>query len=116
MACQDTSADAYAGMASGRTSALCPACPALRHPSTTGRVGRAGAHGNRSPTHPTGLGGAHGLRAQQSRSFVPRTTHSDPTVRAAPNRLLGQPSPTAPNQVWVGDITYLPKQGAAGFI
>ena len=29
---------------------------------------------------------AHGLRAQQPRSFVPRTTDSDP---AAPNRLLG---------------------------
>ncbi|WP_052733098.1 DDE-type integrase/transposase/recombinase [Hymenobacter terrenus] len=54
---------------------------------------------------------AHGLRAQQPRSFVPRTTDSDPTVRAAPNRLLGQPGPTAPNQVWVDDITYLPRQG-----
>lgn len=54
---------------------------------------------------------AHGLRAQQPRSFVPRTTDSDPTVRVAPNRLLGQPAPTAPNRVWVGDITYLPRQG-----
>ena len=54
---------------------------------------------------------AHGLQAQQPRSFVPRTTDSDPTVRAAPNRLLGQAAPTAPNRVWVGDITYLPRQG-----
>jgi putative transposase len=54
---------------------------------------------------------AAGMRAQQPRSFVPCTTDSDPTVRAAPNRLLGQPAPTAPNQVWVGDSTYLPKQG-----
>ncbi|QKG58235.1 IS3 family transposase [Hymenobacter sp. BRD128] len=54
---------------------------------------------------------AHGLRAQQLRSFVPRTTDSDPAVRAAPNRLLGQPAPTTLNRVWVGDITYLPRQG-----
>ena len=54
---------------------------------------------------------AHGLRAQQPRSFVPRTTDSDPARWTAPNRVLGQPAPTAPNRVWVGDITYLPKQG-----
>ena len=45
---------------------------------------------------------AHGLRAQQPRSFVPRTTDSDPAVRAAPNWLLGQPVPTAPKRAWVG--------------
>jgi putative transposase len=54
---------------------------------------------------------AHGLRDQQPRSFVPRTTDSDLAVRAAPNRLLGQPAPTAPNRVWVGNSTYLPRQG-----
>ena len=55
---------------------------------------------------------AHGLRAQQPRSFAAaRTTDSDPAVRAAPNRLLGQPAPTALNRVWGGDITYLPHQG-----
>ena len=48
---------------------------------------------------------AHGLRTQQPRSFVPRTTDSDPAVRAAPNRLLGQPAPTAFDRGWVGDIT-----------
>ncbi len=53
----------------------------------------------------------HGLRAQQSCSFVLRTTDMDPAVRAAPNCLLGQPAPTAPNRVWVGDSTYLPRQG-----
>ena len=32
-------------------------------------------------------------------------------MRAAPNRLLSQPVPTAPNQAWVGDIMYFPKHG-----
>lgn len=54
---------------------------------------------------------AHSLHAQQPRSFVPRTTDSAHGRRVAPNRLLGQPVPTAPDQVWVGDITCLPKQG-----
>ena len=41
---------------------------------------------------------AAGLRAQQPRSFAAaRTTDSDPNVRAAPNLLLSQPAPTAPN-------------------
>ena len=31
-----------------------------------------------------------------------------------PNRLLNHPRPTAPNRVWVGDLTCLPKQGGGG--
>ena len=52
----------------------------------------------------------YGLRAQQPRAFVPRTTDSDPARWAAPNRLLGQSVPTAPDRVWAGDIMYLPRQ------
>lgn len=58
---------------------------------------------------------AHGLQAQQPRSFVPRTTDSDPAVRAAPNRLLGQPAPTAPNRVWVGS-PHLPARQGGGWL
>lgn len=44
---------------------------------------------------------------------MPRTTDPDSAVCAAPNPLLGQPAPTAPTApdcVWLGDITYLPRQ------
>ncbi len=36
---------------------------------------------------------------------------TDPAAVVAENRLLGRPAPTAPDQVWVGDITYLPLMG-----
>ena len=41
-----------------------------------------------------------------------RTIGSDPAVRAAPNRLLGQLALATPNRVWVDEITYLPRQGS----
>jgi len=48
------------------------------------------------------------LIAIQPKSFVPRTTQSNPNLRRSPNLLLNLPFPDGPNQVVVGDITYLP--------
>ncbi len=52
-----------------------------------------------------------GLRAIQPKQFVPRTTQSDPSLIRSPNLLLDTENlPTEPNQVIVGDITYLPSE------
>lgn len=53
-----------------------------------------------------------GLRAIQPRSFVPRTTQSRHLLGYSPNLLAElELPPAAPNEVFVGDITYLPLQG-----
>jgi transposase InsO family protein len=44
------------------------------------------------------------------RRFVPQTTDSRHDQPIAPNRLAQGPAPTGPNQVWVGDITYVQTQ------
>lgn len=52
--------------------------------------------------------GGNGLKAIQPRSFVPKTTDSRHTYRISPNLLKERPAPVAVNEVWVGDITYIP--------
>jgi transposase InsO family protein len=49
-----------------------------------------------------------GLRAIQPKSFVPKTTDSRHALGYSPNLLLETPEPTELNQLWVGDITYVP--------
>ena len=59
-----------------------------------------------------------GLLAIQPRSFVPRTTQSRHLLGYSPNLLLDlELPPSAPNEILVGDITYLPLQsGKWGYL
>ena len=50
---------------------------------------------------------AQGLVAQRRRRFRIQTTNSKHDYPIAPNRLAAQAPPTAVNQVWVTDITYI---------
>lgn len=49
-----------------------------------------------------------GLQAIQPKSFQPRTTDSRHSLGYSPNLLLDCPPPDDINQVWVGDISYVP--------
>lgn len=49
-----------------------------------------------------------GLRAIQPKSYTPRTTQSRHRLGYNQNLLLGRAAPTRSNEVWVGDITYIP--------
>jgi len=52
----------------------------------------------------------NGLRAIQPKPFVPKTTQTHPHLRRSPNLLLDREVSKVCNEVWVGDITYLPLQ------
>jgi putative transposase len=52
-----------------------------------------------------------GLRAIQPKSFRPRTTQSRHPLGYSPNLLVEVPPPHAINQVWLGDITFVPLAG-----
>jgi transposase InsO family protein len=52
-----------------------------------------------------------GLKAIQPKSFKPRTTDSRHTLGYSPNLLLEFEEPERINQLWVGDITYVPLVG-----
>jgi hypothetical protein len=49
-----------------------------------------------------------GLQAIQPRSFRPRTTQSRHPLGYSPNLLLKAKPPSGINQVWLGDITFVP--------
>lgn len=51
---------------------------------------------------------AQGLVAIQPKSYVPKTTNSDHRLGRNRNLLLERASPCRPNEVFVGDITYIP--------
>ena len=53
----------------------------------------------------------NGLKAIQPRSFVPKTTDSRHAYAISPNLLLDRSMPKQPDEVWVGDITYIPLAG-----
>ena len=57
------------------------------------------------------------LRAIQPKSFVPKTTNSRHRLGYNPNLLLNAKPPTAVNQIWVADITYIPlKTGGFAYL
>lgn len=48
-----------------------------------------------------------GLKAIQPKTYVPKTSDGR-ADKPSPNLLLSEPFPEKPNQVWAGDITFIP--------
>lgn len=53
-----------------------------------------------------------GLKAIQPKSYRPRTTDSRHRLGYSPNLLLASSPPRGINEVWVGDITYIPVENS----
>jgi len=56
-----------------------------------------------------------GLSGRQKARYRVRTTDSNHDEPIAPNRLAQTPRPSAPNQIWVADITYI-QAGPEGWL
>jgi putative transposase len=55
------------------------------------------------------------LKAIQPKSFVPKTTNSNHQLGYAPNVVAALDFPSQPDEVYVGDITYLPASNGQWF-
>ena len=70
-----------------------------------------GDHGVRCAAHRVRrLMAQRGLKALQPRHYLPRTSDGRADKPSA-NLLLDQPIPSKPDQVWTGDITFIPSSG-----
>ncbi len=56
-----------------------------------------------------------GLCGRQKARYRVQTTDSNHDEPIAPNRLAQAPAPSAPNQIWVADITYI-ETGPEGWL
>jgi len=74
-------------------------------PRITHELKKRGHHYNHKPVE--AIMRAEGLVARRRRRFRVVTTDSRHNHPIAPNRLAAQGPPTAMNQVWVSDITYI---------
>ncbi len=75
-------------------------------PRVVGELRKAGKHHGRNRV--ARLMQAAGLCGRQRRRYRVATTDSHHDQPIAPNRLAEAPKPTAPDQIWVADITYIP--------